>query len=86
MMKRVLLIVALGVSFVAPAAFADDLPYAGFGTFTPVTGVMSGPQLDAGMANGLSDCSRQQKLDAMEADNVAHGYNRDGSGGRALAP
>jgi len=85
MMKRILLIVALGVSFVAPAAFANvarptsNLPYADFKTCPPTTGSFSNCQTDQAIAKNATLCEKDIKLKQMISDNIAAGYNGDGS-------
>ena len=81
MLKRILLIVALGVSF-APAAFAD-VGSLGYDICQKTKGENSQCQLSAAIGDGASQCERQKALDSMIADNVASGYKADGSS-RAL--
>jgi hypothetical protein len=78
MMKRILLIVALGVSFVAPAAFADT-GLLGYYTCPTTVGINSECQLSAAIGNGATVCDKQRNLDEWQAENIADGYTASGA-------
>ena len=82
MLKRILLIVALGVSFV-PAAFAST---DSFGNCQHAVGSNSPCELSEAIGDGATQCDKDRDLADFEADNVAHGLNRDGTTHKALAP
>ncbi len=78
MIKRILLILALGVSF-APAAFADN-GLLGTRVCLSQSGENSQCQLEKSMADGSTQCDRQKALDETIRE-----YGLDGQGGAGSA-